>query len=591
MAKYSEAVIEQIKTKLSIVEVVGNYLILNKKGDRYWGLCPFHTEKTPSFSVLPDRGFFHCFGCGKSGSMFDFVMEMEHISFPESVRMLAESCGVALQEETEIEKKRKNEVDTLKDLYGKLAASFHYILKETLQGAKARAYLDRRKISFEIREKFLLGYAPEDPEWLYRFLVSKHYSEKLLLQSGLFSKRNHRYPLFTDRLMFPIRDWKGQCVAFGGRDLSDRSKAKYINTPETSFYKKREIVYGLYESISSLKKNESAYLCEGYFDVMALHQSGLDTAMAPLGTAFTADQGRMIRRYANKAYLLFDSDRAGQAATHKALIICEQLSLEGRVIVLSEAKDPAELMEREGESAVRDACSSSWTAFDHLVNSAVNLYDVKKPKGKLQVLNEVKPYLDAVDSEIVRQEYLRHLSDRLGIALETLLQDYKVSGTKTPVTTDVPKENYSWSRSIDLYAVMTLMNNRHLYSAYRNKLRISDLSDEAAIELYTVLENALRADMSASDEIVLSMIQDPYVRQLVAMSFQSGEFISNPEQLLDDSAKRMAIRRLENKRKNIEKLLRVAEMEETGSQDVTELLQEKKSLDEQLARMRKLEHV
>ncbi|MDD3671549.1 MAG: CHC2 zinc finger domain-containing protein, partial [Sphaerochaetaceae bacterium] len=160
MAKYSEAVIEQIKTKLSIVEVVGNYLILNKKGDRYWGLCPFHTEKTPSFSVLPDRGFFHCFGCGKSGSMFDFVMEMEHISFPESVRMLAESCGVALQEETEIEKKRKNEVDTLKDLYGKLAASFHYILKETLQGAKARAYLDRRKISFEIREKFLLGYAP-----------------------------------------------------------------------------------------------------------------------------------------------------------------------------------------------------------------------------------------------------------------------------------------------------------------------------------------------------------------------------------------------------------------------------------------------
>ena len=206
-------------------------------------------------------------------------------------------------------------------------------------------------------------------------------------------------------------------------------------------------------------------------------------------------------------------------------------------------------------------------------------------------MNEVKPYLDAVDSEIVRQEYLRHLSDRLGIALETLLQDYKVSGTKTPVTTDVPKENYSWSRSIDLYAVMTLMNNRHLYSAYRNKLRISDLSDEAAIELYTVLENALRADMSASDEIVLSMIQDPYVRQLVAMSFQSGEFISNPEQLLDDSAKRMAIRRLENKRKNIEKLLRVAEMEETGSQDVTELLQEKKSLDEQLARMRKLEHV
>jgi DNA primase len=600
MAKFSESVIEEIKSRFSIVELVSQYLSLQRKGDRYWGLCPFHEEKTPSFSVLPDKGFYHCFGCGKSGSLFDFVMEMEHLTFPESVKFLAEKCGVAIEEESPADRQRRSELDTLRDLYEKIAASFHYILLESASAQVARDYLGRRSIHPESSAKFLLGYAPDDPDWLYRFLLSKHYSSEILAKSGLFAKNNPQYPIFRNRLIFPIRDWQGRCVAFGGRDLGGESQAKYINTPETILYRKREIVYGLYESLPTLKKENSCILCEGYFDVIAMHQAGLQNAMAPLGTAFTAEQGKLIRRYADKAFTLFDSDDAGHAATKKALIVCEALGFESNVIVLEGAKDPAEIVEKEGPQALVSACKQSRTAFDHLVHSALKLYDVRKPKGKLQIFNDVKPYLDAVDSEIVKQSYFRNLADYLQIDETTLLRDYQAGQGRRPLDSSeshtasrVPFDPSlsAWKRSIDLYALLTLMNNRDLFPVYRGRLKIADLKDEQAVELYSVLEDATREGVGANDEIILGMIQDNLLKQLVAMSFQTKEFQIQPEDILNEAIYRISLRRLEAVRKNVENLIRLAETDGTVAIELANLLMEKKSLDEEIAKMRKPEHV
>ncbi len=600
MAKYSESVIEEIKSRFSIVELVSQYLSLQRKGDRFWGLCPFHDEKTPSFSVLPDKGFYHCFGCGKSGSLFDFVMEMEHLNFPESVKFLAEKCGVAIEEESPAERQRRSELDTLRDLYEKIAASFHYILLESTSAQGARDYLSRRVVNSESSRKFLLGYAPDDPDWLYRFLISKHYSSAILAKSGLFAKNNPQYPIFRNRLIFPIRDWQGRCVAFGGRDLGGESQAKYINTPETILYRKREIVYGLFESLPKLKKENSCILCEGYFDVIAMHQAGMENAMAPLGTAFTTEQGKLIRRYADKAFTLFDSDDAGHAATKKALIVCETLGFESSVIVLEGAKDPAEIVEKEGTQALVSACKQSRTGFDHLVHSALKLYDSKKPKGKLQIFNDVKPYLDAVDSEIVKQSYFRNLADYLQIDEATLLRDYQAGQGRRPLDSSeshtasrVPFDPSlsAWKRSIDLYALLTLMNNRDLFPVYRGRLKIVDLRDEQAVELYSVLEDATREGVGANDEIVLGMIQDSRLKQLVAMSFQTKEFQIQPEEILNEAIYRIALRRLETVRKNVENLIRLAETDGTVSIELANLLMEKKSLDEEIAKMRKPEHV
>lgn len=600
MAKYSETVLEEIKSRISIVDMASKYLTLSRKGDRFWGLCPFHDEKTPSFSVLPDKGFFHCFGCGKSGSLFDFVMEMEHLTFPEAIRHLAEQAGIALEEETEEDRQKRTELETLRDLYEKLAASFNYILVNTNAATEAQHYLKDRGFTTESVEKFLLGFAPDDPGWLYAFLRSKQYSDTILAKSGLFSKNNKDYPIFRNRLIFPIRDWQGRVVAFGGRDLSGNSQAKYINTPETMLYRKREIVYGLFESLSTVKTENSCILCEGYFDVIAMHQAGLCTAMAPLGTAFTHDQGKLIRRYAEKVFTMFDSDDAGRNATKKALIVCESMGFESRVITLEGAKDPAELLQEKGPEVLAKACLNSKSGFDHLVHSAISLYDGKKATGKLQIFTEVKPYLDAVESEIVRQSYLRDLASYLQLDESTLLRDYMNRTTDKSI--GKREEQFrsgkgfdpslgGWKRSSDLYAMLTLMNNRFLFPTIRNRLRVDDLIDEQAVELYTVLEDASREGVGASDELVLNMIGNEDLRRIVSMSFQTEEFTAQAEPILEESIKRIMLRRLEKVRKNVENLIRLAEKDGSVSVELSHLLLEKKSLDEKIAGMRKPEHV
>ena len=596
MGKISQNVIEDIKSRISIVELVSRYLTLNKKGDRYWGLCPFHDEKTPSFSVLPDKGFYHCFGCGKSGSLFDFFMEMEHLNFPESIKILGESVGIHIAEESDNEKKLRSEKETLFDLYSKLSASFHYILTNSHFSEHANAYLKKRGIKEESIEKFQLGYAPSDPSWLYNFLISKHYSEDLLKISGLFSKNHDFYPLFRDRLIFPIKNWRGEVVAFGGRDLSDTSNAKYINTPETLLYRKREIVYGLFESLNDVKKEESVILCEGYFDVIAMHQSGLTSAIAPLGTAFTADQGKLIRRYASTVYTLLDSDAAGREATKKALVVCEKLGLTNRVITLEGAKDPSELVEKKGEAELVKACANSKSGFDYLVHSSLSLYDGNKATGKLQIFNELGPYLDAVDSQIVQQTYLRELSHHLQIDESTLVREMRNKSDSRPTlqreatSTNKSNEKRSSHYSQDLYALLVLMNNRSLFSSVRNRLKISDLIDSEAITLYTLLEDAIREGTIESDELVLHSIEDDTLRNKVALSFQSKEFNNNPEKVIDELLKRISIRTLEKAQKNLDRLISVASKNGTIELDISDLLYEKKAIDEKIASLRLAYH-
>ena len=321
--------------------------------------------------------------------------------------------------------------------------------------------------------------------------------------------------------------------------------------------------------------------------------------MAPLGTAFTADQGRLLRRYADRAQLIFDSDRAGQEATKKTVIILEQLGFESRVITLEGAKDPAELLQSEGPKMLTKACSNSKSAFDHLVHSAINLYDGKKATGKLHIFTAVKPYLDAVESEIVKQSYLRDLASYLQVDEATLVRDY-ANRADTVTTRNREDEEQSrrkslaahrvWKRSTDLYAMLTLMNNRFLFPRYRNRLHIDDLVDEMAIQLYTVLEDAQREEIGNSDELILQMIDDDHLRNMVAESLQTAEFTAQPEQVLEESVWRITLRSLEKTRKHVENLIRLAEKDGSVATELSHLLLEKKSLDEKIAEMRKPVH-
>ena len=591
MAKISDSVLDQIKAKIPISEVVSDYVTLTSRGGRLWGLCPFHQEKTASFSVVDEQGFYYCFSCKKGGSMFDFVMEMEKVTFIESVKILAKKANIELAEENPEDKKKRDLGDTLYDLYDKIAGSFHYILTDSPMGKKGWDYLESRKISPTMWEKFNLGYAPDNASWLYSFLKKQHYSDELLQISGLFSQKNTTYPLFKDRLMFPIRTWQGKTVAFGGRDLSGTSKAKYINTPETAIYSKKQNLFGLYESIDTIKKSQKAILCEGNFDVVAMHQSGFTNAMAPLGTSFTEEQAKLLRRYCTSVTTLFDSDAAGQSATAKTLLIAQSHGIENKVLKLTKAKDAAELVEREGEDALKMDLQHPIQGFHYLVNNAVNQYDIMTSKGKSAVFNAVRPYLDATESAIEKEDLIKYLSMLLNVDESSIIDDYLrgksiVPKTAVPVVEERVKPLNPATISIDLYAMLTLINNRSLYLQTRYKLAVEDLEDQEAEALYDVLEDAAREDVGKNDEYILQMLDDPQLRSDVATSFTMEEFKLAPQKVLNEAVNRIQLRNYEKKRGSNKRLLDISLSDGTADEGIEELLREKTEIDAKISLLR-----
>ena len=591
MAKISDDVLDQIKARLSISEVVSDYVTLTNRGGRFWGLCPFHQEKTPSFSVVDDQGFYYCFSCKKGGSMFDFIMEMEKVPFIESVKMLASKANVELAEESPHEKQKRDLNQTLYDLYDKIAGSFNFILLKSKQGQKGRDYLESRNVRFDMWERFNLGYAPDDPAWLYDFLKKQHYSDDILTQSGLFSQKNATYPLFRNRLMFPIRTWQGKTVAFGARDLSGTSKAKYLNTPETPIYSKKHNLFGLYESLDTIKKGQSAILCEGNFDVVAMHQSGYTNAMAPLGTSFTEEQVKLLRRYCTKVTTLFDSDDAGQSATAKALVLAQKFGMENKVLKLTKAKDAAELVEREGEDALKSDLQSPLQGFHYLVNNAVNRYDSTTSKGKSAVFTAVRPYLDATESAIEKEALIKHLSMLINVDESSIIDDY-LRGKHFVAKSDVQAPSVGIrplnpaTVSVDLYAMLTLVNNRALYLQTRYKLVVEDLEDKEAEALYNVLEDAAREDVGKNDEYILQMIDEAQLRSDVALSFTMEEFKMAPQKVLNEAVNRIQLRNYEKKRMSNKRLLDISLSDGTSDDGIEDLLREKTEIDAKISLLR-----
>ncbi|HOE89181.1 MAG TPA: DNA primase [Sphaerochaeta sp.] len=590
MAKIAESTLQQIKARLSISEVVSDYVTLSSRGGRLWGLCPFHEERTPSFSVVDQEGFYYCFSCKKGGSIFDFIMETEKVPFHEAVKMLAQRAGVELEEETPAQRAQRDLSENLYELYGRIAGSFHYLLKTGSSGSYARSYLKKRNVAQPMWDTFLLGYAPSDGAWLHQFLKKQHYSDELLAQSGLFSQKNPTYPLFVDRLIFPIRNWQGKVVAFGGRDLSNTSKAKYINTPETVIYSKKHNLFGLYESLDTIKQERKAILCEGNFDVVALHQAGFTNAMAPLGTSFTPEQGRLLRRYCDTVEILFDNDRAGREATAKALLIAQDLGMVNKVLALTNANDPSELIEQGSEEALRQQLSSSLDGFRFLLNAQLHSHDTSTAKGKARAFHQLKPYLRATHSEIERQELIKTLSDLLDIDEASMHEEYAKEQTPKNV---VPKREAQpvvplnpAAISLDYYLMLTVANNPELYLKTRASIGFESLNDPKAHELYEALEQAAREDALAGSEYLLQLLESDQVKSDLSSSFGLAEFRNEPQKILKESLLRIRLRSWEKKRQSNKRLLDITQLEGNDSRTIEELLEERVEIEEEIARIK-----
>lgn len=590
MARYSEDILETIKTRLTVSEVVSPYVRLTRKGDRYWGLCPFHNEKTGSFTVVDNGGanggFYKCFGCGKGGGIFNFIMDIEHVEFPEAVEILAKKAGVELKEESEEDRKEQNKVKTISDLYNRISNTFHQYLLTQPSAQAARDYIAKRGISAETCEKFQLGYAPNSATWLYGFLNKRKYSDEILKDTGLFSWDYNKAPFFRERIMFPIRTWQGNCVAFSGRDLTGKSRAKYKNSPETVLYSKRNVLFGFYESIPMLKEKHEIIICEGNFDVISLHQAGLGYSAATCGTALTEEHIKLIKRYCDKIYLLFDSDEAGQNATTKALMLCQKNDLSNFVMKLEGAKDASQMLEEQGPEAIIKSCVNSVPGFSYLVSSALKLYDIRQPKGKSSVFKEVIPYLDATSSNIERQGYIKYLSNVLRVSEELVTSEYMKKHTELPdqmETVPVVKQKYNpLKTSSELNAMLIILKHREKFERFRSKVKYSHLTDEAAQMLYTVLEDASREDIR-TDDMILQMIEDPELKNLAVTAFTSEMYDRmDVDRTLEDAVFQIRLRLLEDRKAMVQRMLNGGEIDMTDETEFGNLLQLKMSLDKEI---------
>lgn len=589
MSRISEETIQEVNARADAVAVVGEQVRLEKRGGRYWGLCPFHSEKTPSFSVDPDRKFFYCFGCGKGGGMTTFVMETENLSFPEAVEHLAQKLGVEVKYEGG-DAPRKDDaaakrIEQLAELYERVAGSFHHLLLKTEQGALARGYLESRAVDAESIERFRLGYAPADRSWLHRFLSSKGYSAEFLAGSGLFSKQYPRSAFFADRLMFPIADRRGRTVAFGARLLRGEGP-KYLNSSESDLFKKGESLFALDLASQEIRKAKEAYVCEGYMDVIALHRAGVRTAVAPLGTAFTEDQARLLSRWAEKVNLVFDADGAGQAAAVKGVVTARKAGLSCAVVRVEGGKDPADILKDAGPEALQKMAKCSINDFDYLVGRARALFDVRDSEGKAKAVAFLFPYLETLDSEVSRDSCVGALADAFGVDRTAVARDYAKRSEAAPqARPSVAPPRQAVKMNDELYLLLAVVANRGLYRKLRSAVSVEDVADQRAKELFVALEECFRNDSDDADAL-LARIDDDELKAFVMAKGTSEAFSVNPEKIVADGIGRIKRKMLEQRRSEV--LVRMRAARSAGAKDgeIQDLLSEKMYIDAELARLK-----
>lgn len=555
MARIAPETRQQILDRTDFLSVYQEHVRLTRKGSSYWGLCPFHAEKTPSFSVSAETGLFYCFGCHKGGSVIQFLMDLDKLSYTEAMEELARRAGVELHfEQSEAARETDRERQTLLELYERLSRTFNWFLREHSSGAAALAVLKRRKIPDSLVEQFRLGYSPSQRNWLYSFLKSKGYSDEFLARSGLFSRNDPGWPLFSGRIMFPITDVKGRVIAFGGRTMQDDGP-KYINSPDTLLFRKQENLFGLAQALESIKAKDEAIICEGYMDVLSFHAAGITNAVAPLGTAFTSQQALALKRRASRAILCFDADEAGMKAAERACAIATAAGLETSVLILEGGKDASELLESRGAEELTRLSKNTINSGHFLLDRASRIFDITTMDGKAKAVSFLFPFMDALDSDVKRQEFIKETAKVLGVSAHAVEMDYARARASDTFRTRQsafaqreaaaePLKRSQAARTADLLFMTAVVLSDASRETIVSKLSEEDLEDQRARDLLTALKEAEHEAVHDIDG-VLSLCADEAAVRFVREIAASGEMEGAVDKIIEDGFVRIRKRALE----------------------------------------------
>lgn len=498
---YSDEIIEEVRSRNDIVDVISSYVNLKKKGNSYSACCPFHHEKTPSFHVSREKQMYHCFGCGVGGNVYTFLMEHENYSFPEAVEALAERAGVKLPEQSMSPeaKKQADERTRIKDMNRLAAGYFHYLLR-TEHGTHALKYLTNRGLTEDTINRFGLGFSDVYRDDLYKYLKNKGYKDEEMKNSGLirFDEKYGASDQFWNRVMYPIVDTNNRVIGFGGRVMGD-GKPKYINTQETPVFDKSRNLYGL--NFAKKSKRQGIIFCEGYMDVISMHQAGFDNAVASLGTALTPGQVNLIKRYTDRVYLAYDSDEAGTKAALRALGIMREFEMPARVISLKPYKDPDELIQAEGTESFERRIEQAVSGTMFEIGILEHNYNQEDPQERTQFQKEAARILSVIEDPLERNNYIESVAGKYRIdkdSLKETVTQYGISGAarinndvfrERKPRKSVEEEKQQKQLKAERLLITWLINDNSLFDKIKDVIGVDDFLDPVYRD---VVENLLK---------------------------------------------------------------------------------------------------
>lgn len=584
---YPDEVIEEVRSSNNIVDVIGSYVRLQKKGSSYFGLCPFHNEKSPSFSVSPNKQMYYCFGCGAGGNVFTFIMEYENQTFPEAMKVLADRAGIALPEAelTEEQKRERNKRQLLLEI-NKTAANYFYYQLNNEQGQQAREYLENRKLSKETQIHFGLGYASKYSNDLYQYLKKKGYSDQILKETGLltYDEKHGAHDKFWNRVMFPIMDVNNKVIGFGGRVMGDGTP-KYLNSPETMLFDKSRNLYGLNYARTSRKSY--MIICEGYMDVIAMHQAGFTNAVASLGTAFTMQHSVLLKRYTQEVRLAYDSDGAGQKAALRAIPILKSAGINVRVIHMNPYKDPDEFIKNLGIEAFQERIDAAESSFMFEISVLEKNYKQSDPEGRASFMKAMARRLLQFPQELERNIYIDAIAGRYGIASEELKRMVNNFGAsmsreqveeaiyqqqeqeEMPVKKRAEKEN-SVLTAQKLFLTW-LIEDPSLYDKIKDYIDEDDFEDPLCHKAATLVFEELKVTGQVTPARILNQFEDVEEQKTAASLFntklKTDDDPAIREKALNETVKRIKKNSLELKSRSVREI-----------SDLQKIIQEKAKL-------------
>ena len=527
---YSDELVEEVRSRNDIVDVISGYIKLQKKGANHWGCCPFHNEKTPSFSVSGAKQMYHCFGCGVSGNVYTFLMKYDNMSFPEAVKSLAERAGVKLPEE-EYSPQAKQKAEKRQRILdcNKEAATYFYYMLRSPQGETGMKYLKKRELTDETMRSFGLGYAGKSGTYLVKHLKDKGFEDEIIKEAGLatFREKTGLVSQFWNRVMFPIQDTNNRVIGFGGRVMGE-GEPKYLNSPETIVFDKRRNLFGLNYAKNSRSGN--LILCEGYMDVISMHQAGFTQAVASLGTAFTPEQAHLMSRYTEQVYLAYDSDGAGIKAALRAIQILRDEGLSGKVINMKPYKDPDEFMKNLGKEAFEERIEQAENCFFFEIRVLESQYDLKDPEEKTKFYREIAKKLCTFSEEVERENYLQAIAEKYFIGADNLRKLVISYAGKTGLVQPVerPKSGKNSrmtpeeaARKAQALLLTQIIETPDIYSKLKPYLSIDDFTQE----LYRQVAERLFQDLEQGNynpAAIISTFEDPDTQLEAAKLFHTN---------------------------------------------------------------------